>query len=359
MSANCYASCCIVCTMSYNTGVVGASGYTGAELLRLLAGHPELEVVHATADSNAGAPATALYPSLAAVYGDLEFAALDPAALDGLDVAFVALPHGESQKLVPDLVDRVGHVVDLGADFRLPADAYAQWYGEAHGAPDLIDQFGFGMVELFRDEVSGRAHVAAPGCYPTASSLALAPLLAAGLVEPTGIVVNAVSGISGAGRKLAAANLYAEREQNVVGYGLLTHRHTGEIEHALTHVGGAPVEVLFTPHLVPMTRGILSTCVARPAVTGLTTAGLLDRYREYYAGEPFVVVTDDPPQTKSTLGANTAQVTVRFDPRTGSVLAMGAIDNLVKGASGQAIQAANRVLGLPEVTGLPMIGLMP
>jgi len=345
--------------MGRSVGIIGASGYTGAELLRLLAAHPELDVAYATADSNAGAPATALYPSLAAVYGDLEFATFDPGAVDGLDVVFVALPHGASQTLVPDLLGRVGHVVDLGADFRLPADRYEEWYGEAHTAPDLIDRFGFGMVELFRDEVAARAHVAAPGCYPTASSLALAPLVAAGLVEPTGIVVNAVSGISGAGRKLAAANLYAEREQNVVGYGLLTHRHTGEIEHALTHVAGTPVQVLFTPHLVPMTRGILSTCTARPAVVGLSTADLLERYRAYYAEEPFVVVTDDPPQTKSTLGANTAQVTVRFDPRTGTVLAMGAIDNLVKGASGQAVQALNLVLGLPETTGLPMVGMMP
>ena len=345
--------------MGRSVGIIGASGYTGAELLRLLAAHPELDVAYATADSNAGAPATALYPSLAAVYGDLEFATFDPGAVDGLDVVFVALPHGASQTLVPDLLGRVGHVVDLGADFRLPADRYEEWYGEAHTAPDLIDRFGFGMVELFRDEVAARAHVAAPGCYPTASSLALAPLVAAGLVEPTGIVVNAVSGISGAGRKLASANLYAEREQNVVGYGLLTHRHTGEIEHALTHVAGTPVQVLFTPHLVPMTRGILSTCTARPAVVGLSTADLLERYRAYYAEEPFVVVTDDPPQTKSTLGANTAQVTVRFDPRTGTVLAMGAIDNLVKGASGQAVQALNLVLGLPETTGLPMVGMMP
>ena len=345
--------------MVHRVGIVGASGYTGAELLRLLAGHPELEVVYATADSNAGAAATDLYPSLAAAYGDLEFAAFDPGAVDGLDAVFLGLPHGESQKVVPQILDRVGHVVDLGADFRLPADAYAQWYGEVHGAPDLIDRFGFGMVELFRDEVAARVHVAAPGCYPTASSLALAPLVADGLIEPTGIVVNAVSGISGAGRKLAATNLYAEREQNVVGYGLLTHRHTGEIEHALGHVAGGPVQVLFTPHLVPMTRGILATCTARPAVDGLTTAGLLDRYRAYYADEPFVVVSDEPPQTKATLGANTAQVTVRVDPRTGTVLAMGAIDNLVKGASGQAVQALNLVLGLPEPTGLPSVGMMP
>jgi len=345
--------------MTHKAAIVGASGYTGVELLRLLAGHPELDVVHATADTNAGAPATALYPSLAAAYPDLVFAGFDPAAVDGLDVVFVALPHGESQKLVPDLVGRVGHVVDLGADFRLPSETYAEWYGEPHGAPALIDDFGFGMVELFRPEIAARSHVAAPGCYPTASSLALAPLVAGGLVEPAGIVVNAVSGISGAGRKAVANNLYSEREQNVVGYGLLTHRHTGEIEHALSHVAETPVQVLFTPHLVPMTRGILATCTARPAVEGLSTETLLELYRAYYADDPFVVVTDEPPQTKSTLGANTAQVTVRHDRRTDAVLAMGAIDNLVKGASGQAIQALNVVLGLPEATGLPAVGMMP
>jgi N-acetyl-gamma-glutamyl-phosphate reductase len=168
-----------------------------------------------------------------------------------------------------------------------------------------------------------------------------------------------MSGISGAGRKLIASSLAAERSDDVVGYGLLTHRHTGEIEFALAHVQGAPVQVLFTPHLVPMTRGILATCVATPAVDGLTTSSLLATYREYYAGEPFVHVVDHPPGTKSTLGSNSCQVTVRFDARTGSVLAMGAIDNLVKGASGQAIQAANCVLGLPEATGLPTLGLMP
>ena len=345
--------------MTHKIGVIGASGYTGAELLRLLAGHPELEVAYATADTNAGAAVAALYPSLRAVYGDLELAAFDPSALDGLDAVFVALPHGESQKVVPALVDRVAHVVDLGADFRLPPALYEEWYGEVHGAPDLVDRFGFGMVELFREEIEARDHVASPGCYPTAASLALAPLVADGLVEPTGIVVNAVSGVSGAGRKLAATNLYAEREQNVVAYGLLGHRHTGEIEHALAHVGGGPVQVLFTPHLVPMTRGILATCTARPAVDGLGTEALLDRYRSYYADEPFLVVTDEPPQTKSTLGANTAQVTVRMDPRTGTVLAMGAVDNLVKGASGQALQALNLLLGLPETLGLPVVGMMP
>jgi N-acetyl-gamma-glutamyl-phosphate reductase len=340
-------------------GIVGASGYTGVELLRLLAGHPELEVVTVTADSNAGAAVTELFPSLTGAYDGVAFAALDGAPLDGLDVVFLGLPHGESQKLVPGLLGHVGHVVDLAADFRLPADTYEQWYGEPHTAPDLLDQFAFGMVELFRAELDAAVHVATPGCYPTASSLALAPFLAAGLVEPSGIVVNAVSGISGAGRKLQAANLAAERSENVVGYGLLDHRHTGEIEHALSHVAGVPVQVLFTPHLVPMTRGILATVTARPAAEGLSTASLLEVARAYYADDPFVQVVDAPPATKATLGANSCHVTVRYDDRTGTVLAMGAIDNLVKGASGQAIQAANLVLGLPETTGLPTTGLWP
>jgi N-acetyl-gamma-glutamyl-phosphate reductase len=345
--------------MTHRAAVIGASGYTGAELLRLLAGHPAIDVVAATADSNAGAAVTDLFPSLLGAYGGVELTRLDPAALDGLDLAFLCLPHGESQRVVPDLVDRVAHVVDLGADFRLPADLYKEWYGEAHGAPELLDAFAYGLPELYRDEITGETHVASPGCYPTAAALALAPLLASGLAAPEGIVVNAVSGLSGAGRKLAATSLFSEADENVSPYGLLTHRHTGEIDMVLSHVHGRPVEVLFTPHLVPMTRGILATCYARPATDGLTSARLLDAYHERYDTEPFVLVNEAPPVTKSTLGSNACQVTVRYDDRTGTILAIAAIDNLVKGASGQAIQAANRVLGLPETTGLPVMGLMP
>ncbi|HUF83447.1 MAG TPA: N-acetyl-gamma-glutamyl-phosphate reductase, partial [Acidimicrobiia bacterium] len=336
--------------MAYRSAVVGASGYTGAELLRLLAGHPEIEVAHLTADSNAGASVATLYPSLAAEYGGLEYAAFDPAAVEGVDVAFLALPHGESQRVVPKLLDRVGHVVDLGADFRMPAGDYEQWYGERHGAPELLERFAFGLPELFRRVVTEAAHVAAPGCYPTAAALALAPLLADGLVEPTGVVVDAVSGVSGRGRGLSAPSLFSEANENVSPYGLLTHRHTGEMEMALGRVSAKPVTIVFTPHLVPMTRGVLATCHARAAVDGLSTERLLATYRGFYAGEPFVAVLDDPPTTKATLASNAAHLTVRFDPRTGSVLALCAVDNLVKGASGQALQGANLVLGLPETT---------
>lgn len=345
--------------MAYRAAVVGGSGYTGAELLRLLAGHPEIEVGLVTAAANAGARVRDLYPSLAPAYPDLAYEHVVTSDLAGFDVVFLGLPHGESQRMVPDLVDTVGHLVDLGADFRLPLDAYHQWYGGRHAAPHLLDRFVYGLPELYRDAIVAARHVAAPGCYPTTASLTLAPLLAAEVVETTGIVVDAASGVSGAGRGLKATSLFAEVDENVVPYGLLTHRHTGEMELALTHAAGAPVQVLFTPHLVPMTRGILATCYARPAVDGLSTDQLLTLYREFYAGEPFVVVGDEPPVTKATMGSNAVHLSVRYDARTNTVLALGALDNLVKGASGQAVQCANLVLGLPEAAGLSAIGLMP
>lgn len=328
-------------------------------MLRLLAGHGEIEVAHITADSNAGAAVAGLYPSLAAAYPSLEYAALDVADVAELDIAFLALPHGESQRLVPELVDRVAHIVDLGADFRLPAAVYEEWYGEIHGAPDLLDRFAFGLPELFRDDLRAADHAAAPGCYPTAAVLALAPLLADGLIDPAGVVVDAVSGVSGRGRGLSTPSLFSEANENVAPYGLVTHRHTGEMEMALGRVAETPVRVLFTPHLVPMTRGALATCHGRATVEGLSTSKLLARYRERYADEPFVQVLDEPPTTKATLGSNAAEVTVRYDERTGTVLAIAALDNLVKGASGQMVQCANVLLGLPESTGLSAVGLAP
>jgi N-acetyl-gamma-glutamyl-phosphate reductase len=348
--------------MAYRAGVVGGSGYAGAELLRLLAGHPDVEVVVVTAASNEGAAVRDLYPSLAPAYPATAYGPFSAAELAGLDLVFLALPHGESQQVAGELVDAVGHVVDLGADFRLPQAVYEQWYGEAHTAPDLLDRFAFGLPELYRDDIVAARHVAAPGCYPTAAALALAPLLRDGLVERTGIVVDAVSGVSGAGRGLKATSLFAEVDENVNAYGLLTHRHTGEMEMALERAAGAAgrsVQVLFTPHLVPMTRGILATCYARPTNDTLDTESLLAHYDAFYADEPFVVVSDASPATKATLGSNSAHVTVRYDPRTNTVVALGALDNLVKGASGQAIQCANLLLGLPETTALPTMGLMP
>jgi N-acetyl-gamma-glutamyl-phosphate reductase len=331
-------------------GIIGASGYAGAELLRLCAAHPDLEVAWATGDRQAGATVTSLYPNLAAVAPGMVFETFEPAMVDGLDAVFLALPHGASSTLVPDIADRAGVLLDLAADFRLhDAGLYPTWYGEAHPAPELLAQFVYGLPELFRSDLAGATKVAVPGCYPTSAALALTPLLRAGAIERTGIVVDAASGISGAGRDKYG---FCAVDEDFRAYGLLHHRHTPEIEQAID------AQILFTPHLVPMNRGILSTCYARPTA-GTSTAALQELLHDTYADEPFVVVIDEPPSTKAVMGSNCAHVTARFDERTGWVVVLSAIDNLVKGAAGQAVQCANLALGFDETTGLPMTGLYP
>jgi N-acetyl-gamma-glutamyl-phosphate reductase len=343
------------------TGVFGASGYAGAELLRLAVTHPNLEIVLATGDSRAGTAVADLYPNLAPAYPDLRFAPPDPAAAEGLDLVFLALPHGASQDLVPDLRKRVGTVVDLAADFRLrDAGLYPAWYGEEHHHPDLLGEAAFGIPELFRSSIEGASLVAAAGCHVTAAALALAPLVGAGLVEPAGIVVDTITGVSGAGRGLKDNLHFCAVDEDLTAYGLLRHRHTPEIEQAI----GARLppgqsgrgSVIFTPHLAPVNRGILATCYARPTDPGIDPLGVL---LDFYAGEPFVVVSARSPSTKAALGSNTAHITARIDERTGWVIAICALDNLVKGASGQAIQCANLAVGLPETAGLPVAGLYP
>jgi N-acetyl-gamma-glutamyl-phosphate reductase len=332
--------------------VLGASGYTGAELLRLLALHPHFDVVAVTAGSHQGVAVADLYPSLAAAYPGLAYGPTEADAVTGADVAFCALPHGASQQLVPGLLDNVGHVVDLAADFRLKdAGLYPTWYGHEHTCPHLLADAVFGLPELDRHGLPGARLVAAPGCYVTAATLALAPLVKAGLVESTGIVVDAASGVSGAGRKLTEATQFCTVDEDFTAYGLLTHRHTPEMEQAI----GA--QIIFTPHLAPMNRGILATCYARP-VPG-QDGDPLDVLAKAYAAEPFVVVSERSPSTKASLGSNAAHVTARRDPRTGWVVSICALDNLVKGASGQAVQCANAVMGWPETTGLPLGGLAP
>jgi N-acetyl-gamma-glutamyl-phosphate reductase len=345
-------------------GIIGASGYTGAELLRLCTQHPDLRVRFATGDSQAGTGVADLYPSLAAAYPDLVFRAYDPADLADVDLVFCGLPHGASQALMPTLRERVRWVVDLAADFRLQdADLYPQWYGEPHTVPELLPGFAYGLPELFRNDIAAATAVATPGCYPTATALAVAPLVRDGLVELDSIVVNAVSGVSGAGRPPKPNTTFCAVDEDVTAYGLMNHRHTPEIEQSVARLAGVEsgVTVLFTPHLAPMNRGMLATCYLRPLDgTGPgSTADLLDRYRAAYADEPFVVVTDGSPSTKACLGSNTAHVTVRADERTGWILAIAAIDNLTKGASGQALQCANILAGLPEVTGLSTVGVYP
>ncbi|MFV2039011.1 MAG: N-acetyl-gamma-glutamyl-phosphate reductase, partial [Acidimicrobiales bacterium] len=329
-------------------GIVGASGYTGVELLRLCATHPNFEVALATGDSHAGTPIAQLYPSLAAAYGDRVYDSYSPDAVDGLDLVFLGLPHGVSQTVVPEIRGRTPHIVDLGSDFRLHDKAlYPEWYGAEHHCPELLDQFVYGLPELFRSRIEGAELIAATGCNAATAVFALAPLLDAGLIHGDGMVVNVVTGVSGAGRPPKANTTFCAVDEDVQPYGLLTHRHTPEIEQALTELTGADTSVVFTPHLAPLNRGIIATCHARPSGHA-STAGALEAMAEFYRDEPFVVVAETPPSTKATLGANTVHMTARVDPRTGLVMAIAALDNLTKGASGMAVQNANLALGLPE-----------
>jgi len=335
-------------------GIIGASGYTGAELLRLLAAHPRFEVAFATGDSQAGTRAAELYPSLAAAYPTTTYVPWDAGLLSDVDLVFCALPHGASQALMPELVGAVDHVIDLAADFRLhDASLYPRWYGADHACPELLDRFVYGLPELFTDDLRGARHVAVPGCYPTTSVLPLAPLLRAGLVATDPVVVDAASGVSGAGRSPKAASHFGAVDENFSAYGVFGHRHTPEIEQTLG------TQVLFTPHLVPMNRGILTTCYVRPANESVTVDALRAALHTAYDATTFVTVVDEPPHTKATLGSNVAHVWVGLDERTGWVIAMGALDNLVKGASGQALQCANIVSGFDETLGLPTVGMMP
>ncbi len=335
------------------TAILGASGYVGGELLRLLSMHPSLRAARLFGDSKAGQEVGAVHPHVAPAYPSMTVSRFEPAALDGVDLVFAALPHGESQKIAAAVLERGIRLVDLGADFRLadPAD-YARWYGEEHQAPELLGKFVTGIPELHRDAIRSAHAVAAAGCYPTAAILALKPLVDAGLVEPSVLIVDAASGVSGAGRALKEGTSFNTVAGSFTAYGLLNHRHTAEMEQAL----GA--SVLFTPHLAPMARGILATCYGSATRT-MTDDEPLQALRAAYADEPFVHVTSEPPATKWVAGSNAAQVTARFDPRTGRVLAVSAIDNLVKGAAGQMIQCANLMFGLEETAGLSVCGVYP
>jgi N-acetyl-gamma-glutamyl-phosphate reductase len=331
------------------TAILGASGYVGGELLRLIAAHPDLRATKLFGESKAGQPVAETHPHLAAVYSGT-FEKFGDGGLRDVDLFFAALPHGHSQRIASVILDRGIPFVDLGADFRLDdAETYERWYGHAHEAPELLDRFVYGIPELNRAAIRGAKAVAAAGCYATAVILALKPLVDSGLVNPNSIVVDAASGVSGAGREAKEATGFSTVDGSFAAYGLLNHRHTAEMEMAL----GATV--LFTPHLVPMTRGILATCYGEATGSG----DPLEVLRAAYPDEPFVHVTEAAPATKWVAGSNGVQVTARRDERTGRVLALSAIDNLGKGAAGQMIQCANLMLGLDESAGLTPIGVYP
>lgn len=328
--------------------VLGASGYVGAELLRLLAQHPVLRASRLYGDSQAGETLDAVHPHLSRTYPAMQFERFDPAGLSDIGLVMAALPHGESQKIAGAILDTGIPFVDLGADFRLnDAATYERWYRDQHHAAGLLDRFVYGIPELHRDRIRAAKAVAAAGCYATGTILALKPLV--GLVEPGSIIVNAVSGVSGAGKKAHESTHFNTVDENFSAYGLLTHRHTAEIEMELGE------GVLFTPHLAPMNRGILATCYA----TAKAPFDPLSVLAAAYADEPFVRVAEALPATKWALGSNSVHLTARYDERTGRVLAIAALDNLTKGAAGQMIQCANLMLGLDETAGLPIAGVWP
>jgi N-acetyl-gamma-glutamyl-phosphate reductase len=332
------------------TAILGASGYVGGELLRLIAAHPELAPAKLFGDSKAGQKLGAVHPHLAAAYPDAVVEKFEERALENVDLVFAALPHGQSQRLAASILDRGIPFVDLGADFRLnDAETYERWYGHAHEAPQMLGEFVYGIPELNREAIREAQAVAAAGCYATAAILALKPLVDAGVINPSTLIVDAASGVSGAGREAKEATGFSTVDGSFSAYGLLTHRHTAEMEMA---IGGT---LLFTPHLVPITRGILATCYGQ--ATGPSDP--LQVLRDAYANEPFVHVTDESPATKWVSGSNGVQLTARYDERTGRVLAIAAIDNLGKGAAGQMIQCANLMLGLDETAGLTTIGVYP
>jgi len=343
--------------------VVGATGYTGAELLRILLGHPHVVVTALFAQSKLAPRVSAVLPSLTGLC-DLPVEAFDPdVAAARADLAFCALPHGASVEAVGALRRRGMRVLDLSADFRLrDPEVYATWYGAPHGDPGRLGEAVYGLPELHREALRGASLVAVPGCYPTASTLPLLPLLHAGIVQPGSVIVHALSGVSGAGRSPAPSTHLPECAEGARSYKVAgTHRHTPEIEQVLADAGGRPVTVTFTPTLAPMSRGILATAYVDGPAEGLSVEALVQTARTYFADSPSVAVLDPGvlPDTLWVRGSNRAHIGYAWDARARRLLAMCAIDNLVKGAAGQAIQCMNLVAGFDEGEGLRGAAMFP
>lgn len=342
-----------------SVAVIGASGYSGGELVRLLVGHPGVTLSRVGGASSTGSRLDEVHPHLAGT--SAAGLVVEPAEeIGGVELAFLALPHGRSAELAPAMLDAGTRVIDLAGDFRLPAAAYPEWYGFEHPAPAWLDKSVYGLPELFRDQIPGAELVANPGCYPTPVGLGLAPLLSAGLLEAGPVLVDGKTGLSGAGRSSAEAMSYAVTEESVRPYRFPAHQHTPEMERVLELASGAAPTVSFVPHLVPSVRGVLITAYAR-AAAGATTESLTSALAAAYAGEPFVRVL--PPgamvDTKRTRGTNVVELQAVVDPRTGTAVVAGALDNLVKGAAGQAIQNMNLLLGFDEKTALPVAAVYP
>jgi len=331
--------------------VLGASGYSGAELMRLLARRADVRISAAVAHNSAGQRFDALYPSATGVVETTLLSALpaDPATVD---VAFVALPSGGGLESVPGLRDRATHVIDLGGDFRLQdAAVYKQFYGRDHTASGSLADAVYGLPELNRTQIASARLVANPGCYPTSAILGLLPAMEEGIVQTEGISIVSMSGVSGAGRSAKVEMSFAEINENIRAYKVGVHQHLPEIESVLAQVAGAPVRLSFVPHLVPLTRGIHTTIHAR-LTRGTTTAAVVELYRSYFANSPFVRIRTEPPEIRGVLYTNFCDITPVVEEHSGQLVILSVIDNLVKGAAGQAIQNMNIMLGLPETMGL-------
>ncbi len=346
-------------TKRLRISVLGASGYTGADLVRLALTHPAIEIAALAANQKAGQAMADIWPHFAPYPHLPRLVKADAIDWRGIDAVFGCLPHAASAELLSTLANV--RIIDLSADFRLnDADIYGEWYGVTHPAPELLPEAVYGLTEQARAQLADARLVACPGCYPTAALLALLPLAEAGLIRPSNISINALSGVSGAGRSLKEANLFPEIAEAVAPYAVGRHRHMPEIEQELGKAFGAPVTISFTPHLVPMNRGELET-IAVELADGRTVADLRARLAERYADEPFVHLLPEgvAPATRMVRGSNHMVVNVFADRIPGRALVIAAIDNLVKGSSGQAIQNFNLMFGLPETMGLEAAPLFP
>jgi N-acetyl-gamma-glutamyl-phosphate reductase len=339
--------------------VLGASGYTGSELLRLLLIHPKIEVAHLTADKHAGKRIADVLPHLRN-FLKLDLKPLDVKSIpEEIEFIFTALPHGASAKVVEELIERGKKVVDLGADFRLSHHAYKEWYGEHH-CPELLSEAAYGITELFESKIEKAKLVANPGCYPESAILGLAPALKNKMIDEDSIIIDSKSGVSGAGRSPELAYHFCEVNESVKAYKVGEHRHTPEIDEVLSNYSGLKVRVTFTPHLVPMDRGILSTIYVK-LKDEITTRELLDHYENFYKGKRFIRITPEKtyPSTGEVKGSNFCDIGIRANPRNRTATIISVLDNLVKGASGQAIQNMNVMMGFPESLGLDMPPVFP
>lgn len=340
-------------------GIVGGTGYTGVELLRLLAAHPEAEVVAITSRSEEGVQVADMYPNLRDYYGELAFTVPNTEQLAACDVVFFATPHGVAHALAGELLAAGTKVIDLSADFRIKdIEEWEKWYGQAHGAPDLVKDAVYGLPEVNREKIRNASLIAVPGCYPTATQLGFLPLLEEGVADTSQLIADCKSGVSGAGRSTKIGSLFCEATENMMAYSVSGHRHLPEIKQGLEIAAQQPVNLTFVPHLTPMIRGIHATLYVK--VRDHFT-DLQNLYEQRYANEPFVDIlpAGSHPQTRSVKGANVCRIAIHRPQNSDLVVVLSVIDNLVKGASGQAIQNMNIMFGLEETLGLTNIALMP